>query len=64
MKYTGLIIALSAISIACAILASPAMLFTECGMCGAHVIEWWKVPTIDGEGFCDVCRYCYEAIIE
>lgn len=30
----------------------------ECGMCGAHVLEWWYVTGSDGE-LVEVCEYCY-----
>lgn len=30
----------------------------ECGMCGAHVIQWWYITGSDGEPV-EVCEYCY-----
>lgn len=32
--------------------------YVECGMCGAHVLEWWYVTDSDGE-LIEVCEYCY-----
>ena len=32
--------------------------YIECGMCGAHVLEWWYVTGSDGEPV-EVCEYCY-----
>lgn len=33
----------------------------ECGMCGAHVAEWWHVRGASGKPV-TVCRECYEII--
>ena len=39
----------------------------ECGVCGAHVAEWWYLAPYNPDGTIDiygepveVCRYCYE----
>lgn len=32
--------------------------YIECGVCGAHVFEWWYVTGSDGEPV-EVCEYCY-----
>lgn len=32
----------------------------ECGMCGAHVIEWWYVRNDADTAFVEVCHDCYE----
>lgn len=32
--------------------------YVECGMCGAHVLEWWYITGSDGEPV-EVCEYCY-----
>lgn len=32
--------------------------YVECGMCGAHVIQWWYITGSDGE-LVEVCEYCY-----
>lgn len=36
--------------------------FTECGMCGAHITEWWKVRDNADTCFVDVCSFCYDSI--
>lgn len=33
--------------------------YIDCGMCGAHVSEWWYVQGADGSP-CEVCEYCYQ----
>lgn len=32
--------------------------YVECGMCGAHVVQWWYVSNNDNE-LIEVCEYCY-----
>ena len=36
----------------------PRMDYADCGMCDAHVSEWWYVQGADGSP-CEVCDYCY-----
>lgn len=36
--------------------------YIECGSCGAHVIEWWKVRNIDNTDFVEVCGKCYDLV--
>lgn len=51
MKYIAYIIALLVVV---AIFAPH-----ECGMCGAHIHDWWLVPS-DAGSFVEVCHECYE----
>lgn len=37
--------------------------YVDCGMCGAHVSEWWYVQGADGTP-CEVCEYCYQLFNE
>lgn len=32
---------------------------TKCGMCGAHVHDWWKIRNMSDTEFVNVCEYCY-----
>ena len=34
----------------------------ECGVCGAHVTEWWQVRNDADTAFVDVCELCYRRI--
>jgi hypothetical protein len=36
----------------------------ECGMCGAHVHDWWWTRNADNTEFVPVCEFCYQLIIE
>lgn len=36
----------------------------ECGMCGAHVHDWWVVRNDDNTGFVDVCSKCYDIVAD
>lgn len=36
----------------------------ECGMCGAHVHDWWWTRNADDTEFVPVCQFCYQLIIE
>lgn len=36
----------------------PPAQYVDCGMCGAHVSEWWYVQGADGSP-CEVCEHCY-----
>ena len=42
---------------------APEPLWAECGMCGAHVSEWWYVRGYDGSPV-EVCHDCYELVKE
>lgn len=33
--------------------------YIECGMCGAHVHDWWKIRNMSDTEFVNVCEYCY-----
>ena len=35
--------------------------YAECGMCGAHVSEWWYVQGASGSPI-EVCHDCYESV--
>lgn len=37
---------------------------TECGTCGAHVIEWWKVRNDANTTWVNVCERCIDAMEE
>ena len=37
----------------------------DCGMCGAHVTEWWYVtPDLGDPHPIEVCRDCYELVLD
>ena len=38
--------------------------YVECGTCGAHVLEWWKVLNDEGSKWVNVCGKCYDNIID
>lgn len=38
--------------------------YVECGTCGAHVVEWWKVRNDANTTWVNVCGKCYDAINE
>lgn len=38
--------------------------YIECGMCGAHVHDWWKIRNAEDTEFVDVCEYCYLTVME
>ena len=37
--------------------------YIECGVCAAHVHDWYYIQTMDGTDVVPVCRDCYEASI-
>ena len=36
--------------------------FVDCGTCGAHVLEWWRVRSDDGKQWVNVCIRCADAM--
>lgn len=36
----------------------------ECGVCGAHVHDWWKIRNMSDTEFVCVCEYCYLDALE
>lgn len=41
----------------------PRVEYMDCGMCGAHVSEWWYVQGAD-DSPCEVCEHCYLVCFE
>lgn len=41
-------------------IVSPPTTYIECGMCGAHVSEWWYVRSDSTGEPIEVCEHCYE----
>lgn len=52
------LIALTILPGCSATVGSSCVDYIECGMCGAHVIQWWYVSNNDNEPI-EVCEYCY-----
>jgi hypothetical protein len=46
------------VALLCSVLTSRTQ-YVECGMCGAHVSEWWYVQD-DNHKPIEVCEHCYE----
>ncbi len=40
--------------------SEPVHPYIECGMCGAHVTDWWYVRNDADTAFVEVCHDCYE----
>lgn len=38
--------------------------YVECGTCGAHVLEWWKVRNDTNTAWVNVCILCAQKIDE
>lgn len=38
--------------------------YFECGVCGAHVNEWWYVRNDADTDFVEVCEHCYVGVLE
>lgn len=36
--------------------------YTECAVCGAHVIDHWSIMDMYGTEKIDVCQFCYRDI--
>lgn len=45
------------------LIGTQAVVHVECGMCGAHVSEWWYVQGASGSPV-EVCRDCYLLVNE
>ena len=43
---------------------ATAVEYVDCGMCGAHVNQWWYVQSDDGQDLVEVCGYCYQLFRE